>query len=152
MTTKQVLLTGANTLIGSHILDHLLSLDLSVRAVVASKSDVQTLHQRYPPSNPRRLDFAVVSPHDCAVPGAYDDALDRQAGSFDTVIHTVSPDPSEEADCLSRFIHLETESLVNFIRSVRDVAPDTQRVVIVSCLTPGRADAASRKPFAAHRC
>ncbi|KAH7119057.1 hypothetical protein B0J11DRAFT_83753 [Dendryphion nanum] len=136
MPPKRVLLTGANTLIGSHILDHLLSFELSVRAVVASKNDVQSLHQRYPPLNPRRLDFAVVSPHDGAVPGAYDDALDTELGFFDAVIHTVAADPAEEADCLSRFIHLETESLINFLRSVRDVAPKTQRVVIVTCLTP----------------
>ncbi|KAF2731477.1 NAD(P)-binding protein [Polyplosphaeria fusca] len=134
---RRVLLTGGNTLIGSHILGHLLSSpDVSVRAVVASREDAQALQQLFPSSASRRIDFAIVSPQDLAIPGTFDDALSHYPGGFDTVVHTVTADPSEEADCLSRFINLETDTLINFLRSVKDVAVTVRRVVIITSLSP----------------
>src|SRR4051812_23012628 len=120
MTMKRVLLTGSYNLAGSHILHQLLSYNVSVRAVVGSREEAQILETQYPPTTNPLLDFAVVPPRDLSVPGAYDDALNGCPEPFDTVIHTVTDDPSEEADCLSRFINVETESLLNFLRSIRD--------------------------------
>lgn len=136
MPTKRVLLTGAHNLIGSHILDQLLSFNVSVRAVVGTREEALVLQQQYPSTSPTLLDFAIVPTKDLAVPGAYDDALNGYMEPFDTVIHTVAADPADEADCLSRFIHLETETLLNFLRSVKDVATRVQRVIITTSLTP----------------
>jgi len=133
---KRVLLTGSYNLAGSHILHQLLSYNVSVRAVVGSREEAQILEKQYPPTTNPLLDFAVVPPRDLAVPGAYDDALNGYPEPFDTVIHTVTDDPPEEADCLSRFINVETEGLLNFLRSIRDVATGVQRVIITTSLTP----------------
>ncbi|KAF2108736.1 hypothetical protein BDV96DRAFT_504088 [Lophiotrema nucula] len=136
MPAQRLLLTGANTLTGSHILHHLLSFDVSVRAVVATREEAQAIHQQYPNDDTSRLDFATVHPADIAIPGSFDDALSGYPEPFDTIIHTVSADPSEEADCLSRFINQETDTLTNFLRSVKDVATSVRRVVIVTSLSP----------------
>jgi len=133
---KRVLLTGSYSLTGSHILHQLLSYNVSVRAVVGSREEAQILERQYPPTTTPLLDFAVVPPKDLSIPGAYDDALNEYPEPFDTVIHTITADPSEEADCLSRFINLETESLINFLRSVQEVGSRVQRVIITTSLTP----------------
>ncbi|KAF2711732.1 NAD(P)-binding protein [Pleomassaria siparia CBS 279.74] len=137
MPMKRVLLTGSYNLTGSHILHQLLSYNVSVRAVVCSREEAQILEQQYPPTTTPLLDFTVVPLKDLSIPGAYDDALNEYPEPFDTVIHTITADPSsEEADCLSRFINLETESLINFLRSVKDVATRVHRVIITTSLTP----------------
>lgn len=133
---RRVLLTGANNLTGSHILHHLLASNVSVRAVVGSREEAQALQYQYSSTNPLLLDFAIVAQKDLAVPGAFDDALSERTDPFDTVIHTVPAEPSEEADCLARFINLESDSLVSFLKSVRDVAPTVRRVIITASLTP----------------
>ncbi|KAF2259466.1 NAD(P)-binding protein [Lojkania enalia] len=136
MPVQRVLLTGANNLIGSHILHQLLYSNVSVRAVVRSREEAQTIQQQYPPTNPPRLDFAIIHPRDLAIPGAYDDALNAYPEPFDAVLHVIAADASEEADCLSRFIHLETDTLINFLRSVKEVSTSVRRVVVISTLTP----------------
>lgn len=133
---KRVLLTGANHLVESHILDQLLAYDLFVRAVVASRDEVEALRQSFPNANPSRLDFAIVPTKDIGVPGAYDEALIGNPDPFDTVIHTLAADPNDEADCLTRFITLETDTVTNFMRSVRDVGTSVERVIIVTSLSP----------------
>jgi hypothetical protein len=133
---KRVLLTGANHLVESHILDQLLAYDLSVRAVVASREEAEALRQSFPRANPSRLEFAIVATKDIGVPGAYDDALKGNTQPFDTVIHALAADPNDEADCLSRFITLETDTLINFLTSVRDVGTSVERVIIITSLSP----------------
>lgn len=136
MARNRILLTGASSLIGSHILNQLLSYDVSVRAVTGSSEEAHALRQQYPASNPPRLDFAIVPHSDLAIPGAYDEALREHTEPFDTIIHTVTADPSEEADCLARFVNLETESSINFLRSVQALTSRVRRVVITASLSP----------------
>jgi KaiC/GvpD/RAD55 family RecA-like ATPase len=132
----RVLLTGADNLIGSHVLDQLLSDQVAVRAVVGTREQAQSLQQQYPQAAASLLDFAIVSSRDGAMPGAYDDALNGYTEPFDAVIHALVADPSEEADCLSRFINLESENLINFVRSVKEVATSVRRVILITTLTP----------------
>lgn len=136
MPMKRVLLAGANNLIGSHILDQLLAYNVSVRAVVGSREEGLAVQQQYSHISPALLDLAIVPLKDVAVPGAYDEALSRTQEPFDTVIHTGAADPSEEADCLSRFITLETETLINFVRSVQENSAGVERVIITTSLAP----------------
>ncbi|KAF2011852.1 NAD(P)-binding protein [Aaosphaeria arxii CBS 175.79] len=133
MATERVLLTGADSLIGSHVLNQLLFLlpSVSVRAVVGSREQARMLAQRFPQAS-NRLDFTVIPQQHTSVPGAYDEALSDYSQPFDTVIHTAIPEPFEQADCLSRFIHLQTVDLINFVRNVKDAAPAVRRVVIVT--------------------
>lgn len=136
MARRRILVTGANTLIGSHILGQFLNYDVSVRAVVSSYEEAQRLSQQYHPQNYPRLDYAIVPHSSLAIPGAFDEALREHPEPFDTIVHTVTADPSDEADCLARFINLETESSLNFLRSVRAVTSRVSRVVIVTSLSP----------------
>ncbi|KAF2877940.1 hypothetical protein BDV95DRAFT_588943 [Massariosphaeria phaeospora] len=133
---KRVLLTGASTLTGSHVLAQLLSFNISVRAVVETREEAQSLQQQYPPTATRRLDFSIVPSKDLAVRGAFNNALNSHSAPFDTVIHTAIADPAEQADCLARLVNLETEALANFLSSVKHIATRTQRVIITDSLTP----------------
>jgi nucleoside-diphosphate-sugar epimerase len=109
---------------------------MSVRAVVGSREEAQALEKRVASHASTSLEFAVVSPKDVKKPGAYNEALYGDSEPFDIIIHTVTSHMSEEADCLSRFINLETESLVNFLRSVTDIATNVRRVIITTFLSP----------------
>jgi len=141
MPRQRVLLTGASSLTGTHILHQLLALNIAVRAVVGSRDEARSLERQFAPqgsANALLLDFAVVPATYMNVPGAYNEALDPYPSSepFDTVIHTVPSHMSEQADCLSRFINLESEGLVMFLRSVKEVATKARRVIITTPLSP----------------
>jgi nucleoside-diphosphate-sugar epimerase len=136
MARRRLLVTGANTLIGSHVLNQLLAYDVSIRAVVGSSEEVQTLRHQYPPSTYPRLDLAIVPHKETAIPGAFEGALHDYPEPFDTIIHTVAADPAEDADCLARLINMETESSINLLRSVKAVTSRVHRVVVVSSLSP----------------
>jgi hypothetical protein len=137
MAKTRVLLTGADTLTGSHILDQLLAHDsVSVRAVVSSQEAAYTLHQQYRQTAASALDLVTVPERDLQVPGVFDDALRDLSEPFHAVVHTLSSTPLDQADCLARFINLETETTTNFLRSVQEVTPTVRRVVIVTWLTP----------------
>jgi nucleoside-diphosphate-sugar epimerase len=136
MTRRRLLVTGASTLIGSHILHQLLGYDVSIRAVVGSHEEVQQLRQQYPPSTYPRLEVAVVPHKESAIPGAFEGALSDYPEPFDTIVHTVAADPAEDADCLARLVNLETESSVNLLRSIRAVTSRVHRVVVVTSLSP----------------
>lgn len=136
MARRRILVTGANSLIGSHILRQLLSYNVSVRAVVDSSGEVQNLRQQYPASTYPDLDFTVVPSHQLTRPNIFAPSLRDDRDPFDTVIHTVTADPSDEADCLARFINLESESLSNFLETVNQSASQVQRVVFATSLSP----------------
>ncbi|KAF2001307.1 NAD(P)-binding protein [Amniculicola lignicola CBS 123094] len=136
MPSKRVLLTGANNLVGSHVLDQLLSFNVPVRAVVGSNEEAHYLAQQYSTTKTSLLDIAIVPLKDAAKPGAYDGALSRYPEPFDAVIHTFNPELFDEADCLTRIINLETDALFNFLRSVKHAAAYVRRVIIITSLTP----------------
>ena len=135
MSPKRVLLTGAYGFIGSHILDQLLSFSISVRAVVGSETEREALRNQFPCITESELDFAIVPDTDLLAPRAYDDALIATSEPFDTVIHTVCAGSSEEEDCFSHFINLQSDSKKSFLESVRTFAPRVRRVIITSTLT-----------------
>ena len=135
MSPKRVLLTGAYGFIGSHVLDQLLSFNISVRAVVGSETEREALRNQFPRITEAELDFAIVPDIDLLAPRAYDDALIATSEPFDTVIHTVCASSSEEEDCFSHFVNLQSDSKKSFLESVRAFAPRVRRVIITSTLT-----------------
>jgi hypothetical protein len=130
-----MLVTAADTLIGSRTLNQLLAYDVSVRAIVGSQEQVNFLRQQYPSTRYPWLEIAIVPRSRLATPGAFDDALRDHPEPFDTIIHTVT-DHSEEADCLSRFINIQTECLLNILRSINMINARVRRVVINTSLSP----------------
>lgn len=130
-----MLVTAADTLIGSRTLHQLLAYDVSIRAVVGSQEQAHFLRQLYPSVRYPRLEIAIVPRNRLLVPGAFDDALRDHPEPFDTIIHTVI-DHSGEADCLTRFINVQTECLLNVLKSIRANNTRVYRVVINSSLSP----------------
>ncbi len=137
MPQMRILLTGADTLIGSHIL-HLLAPDnsLSVRVTVESREKAGSIQQQYRHGSLSTLDFTVVPEKDSARAGTFNNVLSDTTAPFHTVIHTLSAHVSEEVDCLARFINLESESIISFLKSIQRLAKQVRRVVIVGSLTP----------------
>ncbi|KAJ4303351.1 hypothetical protein N0V90_002244 [Kalmusia sp. IMI 367209] len=135
MARRRILVTGADTLIGSRTLNQLLAYDVSVRAIVGSHEQVHFLRQQYPPTRYPWLEIAIVARSRLSTPGAFDDALRDQPEPFDTIIHTAT-DHSEEADCLARFVNLQTQCLLNVLRSIHSMNSRVRRVVITTSLSP----------------
>ncbi|KAF2823079.1 NAD(P)-binding protein [Ophiobolus disseminans] len=137
MTKTRILLTGADTLTGSHILAQLLSSDaISVRAVVNSQEALHATRKQYQQVSSTVLDLFGLSTDDHTISGSVEDALCDSPRPFEAVIHTLIPKTSDEADCLTKFIHLETESIIRFLTSIQHTAPYVRRVVIVTSLAP----------------
>jgi len=121
---------------GSHVLAQLLSHDtVSVRAVVKSEDTAYVPRQHCENDNPT-LDFYTVSGQENPVPGTFDAALHDLSDSFDAVVHTLGVSFCDEADCLARFIKTETESIIDFLKSIQEIARAVTRVVIVDSLLP----------------
>jgi nucleoside-diphosphate-sugar epimerase len=136
MAKTRILLTSADSFIGSHVLAQLLSHEsVSVRAVVKSAEAVQVLQQHHQ-SDPSTLDFFTVSRRDSTLPGVFDAALHNISGSFHAIVHTLGTNLWDEADCLARFIKIETEAIIDFLRSIQDLSRTVSRVVIVASLIP----------------
>ena len=135
MARRRILITAADTLIGSRTLNQLLAYDVSVRAIVSSQEQVIFLRQQYPSTRYPWLEIAIVPRSRLLTPGAFDDAFRDHSEPFDTIIHTVV-DQSEEADCLARFVNLQTECLLNVLRSINMINVRVHRVVVVTSLSP----------------
>jgi nucleoside-diphosphate-sugar epimerase len=137
MSKTRILLTGADTFMGSHILAQLLSHDdVSVRAVLNTAEAVPALRSHYQRIFPSSVDFATVYECDSLVPGIFEDALRDLSEPFHAVVHTLSNKSSDEADCLARFIKLQTDTIIGFLVSVQEASRVVSRVVIVGSLIP----------------
>lgn len=135
MSKTRILLTGADSLIGSHIQYLLLSrYEVSLQVVVRSREHAPTLHEAHQIVAPD--DIAVVSELDLTRPGAYDYVLGNEANPFKLILHTATGTSMNEVDCLARFINLESESLIRFLESIHRCALLVDRVVLVTSLTP----------------
>ena len=136
MAKTRILLTGANSLTGSHILSQLLSQGLfSVRVVVDSRDAAHALQQQYPRTAPGSLDLAIVLARDASVPGIFEAALSDHSRPFELVIHALAHRYCGEANCLAKAITLETETVTGFLASVKRVGRAVRRVAIVTSLT-----------------
>lgn len=137
MARRRILLTGADSLIGGWTLNQLLAYNVSVRAVISSQdpSQVHLLRQQYPATRYPWLEIAIVSRRGLPTPGAFDDALRDNSEPFDTIIH-IAADHSEEADCLARFVNLQSEYILDLLRSITRLNAQVRRVVVVTSLSP----------------
>ncbi|KAL5120759.1 hypothetical protein ACEQ8H_001239 [Pleosporales sp. CAS-2024a] len=123
MTKTRILLTGADTLTGSQVLAQLLSYDdFSVRAVVRSAQAAQVL-QRHRRSDSATLDCFTVAKRQSTTPGNLAPALHDPHDPFHAVVHILEAQSSDEADCLARFIKIDTETIIDFLRSVQHISP-----------------------------
>ncbi|KAH7081472.1 hypothetical protein BKA63DRAFT_209813 [Paraphoma chrysanthemicola] len=137
MPGTRILLTGADGLIGSHILAQLLSYEtVSVRAVVRTRGAVAALRQQYSHALPTSLDICLVPRQDFSLPGDSDSVFGNSIEPFGIVVHTLTANSSNEADCLAKFINLETDRALSLLSLIQVAAPTVTRVVIVTSLAP----------------
>ncbi|KAJ4346943.1 methylglyoxal reductase (NADPH-dependent) gre2 [Didymosphaeria variabile] len=135
MARRRILLTGVDILTGAFTLNQILAYSVSVRAVAYSISVRDFLRQQYPATRYPWLEIAIVPRSRLSIPGSFDDALRDHPEPFDTIIHVVA-DHSDEADCLARFVNLQTECLLNVLRSINRMNSRVHRVVITTSLSP----------------
>jgi nucleoside-diphosphate-sugar epimerase len=133
----RVLLTGAESFTGSHILAQLLSHDtVSVRAVVKSTEAAHTVREQHRRRDPSSLDIVTVLERNLFAPGIFDDALHDLSEPLHAIVHPIGAGVYDEADCLARFIKVETDAIVAFLKSIHGIAQAVRRVVIVTSLIP----------------
>lgn len=137
MSKPRVLLTGADSFTGSHILAQLLSYDnVSVRLVVKSAEAAHGIWKQYQHHTSSFLDAVAIADSDLLFPGVFEEALQDSLNPFSAIVHSLNVIPSDEADCLATYIRLEIDAVIGFLKSVRDFAPTVTRVVIVTSLLP----------------
>ena len=125
---QRVLLTGCNGFVGSHILEQLLSRDLSVRGIVRSQAKAQQVLSDFPNFG-TKLDFGIVP--DITAPGAFDSVV-QSSPPFDTVIHTASPFLYRAISDNREFLDPAIKGTLEVLKSVNAHAPSVKRVVITS--------------------
>ncbi|KAL6703633.1 hypothetical protein ACN47E_009493 [Coniothyrium glycines] len=136
MSRTRVLLTGADSLIGSHIQNILLSdRAISLRAVITTSERASEIQQEFTQAG-SSPDVVVLQGQLVAGSSAYDEPLRDDSDPFHIVLHTSTGNPTHQVDCLARFINLEAESLIDFLESIQEYAQRVRRVVIVNSLAP----------------
>jgi nucleoside-diphosphate-sugar epimerase len=134
MSSKRVLLTGANGYLAQHILSQFLSAGHSVRGIVRSQSKVEQLQKSFSGYSSSQLDFGVVP--DISRPGAFDEAL-KSDPPFDWVIHTASPFNYRKATGASNaenFLDPAIKGTTEVLEAIKRVAPSVKRVVLTGSM------------------
>ncbi|CAD6587979.1 MAG: methylglyoxal reductase (NADPH-dependent) gre2 [Alectoria sarmentosa] len=126
---QNVLLTGANGFLASHILSQLLTSHTfsiqHVRAVVRTSTSADRILHDFPSNS--RLSIAIVP--DYAASGAFDSAVVSTDHPFDVLIHT----PSGFGDLASSaHEHPMVKGALELLGAVKRFAPTVQRVVLTS--------------------
>jgi nucleoside-diphosphate-sugar epimerase len=135
MSRTRILLTGADSLLGSHILGLLMSgHNLSVEATVETRESAFTLQQQYSQRTSSARELQISFTDDIVLPGRSDDALHSPNDPFHIVVHILTSVSSGGADCLTRFTSLESDAVTNFLRSAQRLAKQAQRVLLISSL------------------
>ena len=125
---QNVLLTGANGYVGSHILSTLLLRNFSVTAVVRSQSKASQVLANFP-NYAHQLSFAFVP--DISTPGAYDKVVVADP-PFDCVIHTASPFLYRAVKSNAKFLTPAINGTKEILSAIHRSAPTVKRVVITS--------------------
>ena len=125
---QNILLTGANGYVGSHILSTLLLRRLSVTAVVRSQSKATRVLADFP-IHAHQLSFVFVP--DISIPGAYDKVVIADP-PFDCVIHTASPFLYRAVKSNAEFLTPAINGTKEILSAIHRSAPSVKRVIITS--------------------
>lgn len=131
--SKNILLTGANGFIGSHILDNLLSSNHRVLAIVRSPSKSQKLKQLFS-THPKISHLTVGIVPDITIPGAFTSLITSYQASnpLDLVIHTASPFLYRVVLNNREFLDPAIKGTLEILSAVKEHARSVKRVVITS--------------------
>lgn len=125
MSKGTVLVTGASSFVGAHVLEQFLSEGTPVRGVARSQSSADRIlkvNAKYA----SLLSFAIVP--DITAPGAFDDAVKDVEG----VIHIASPFTINIKDNEKDLLIPAIEGTTQILESTYKYAPQVKRVVITA--------------------
>ncbi|KAL7928310.1 hypothetical protein V8C35DRAFT_285374 [Trichoderma chlorosporum] len=125
MPKAPVLITGASSFVGAHVIEQFLSEGTPVRGVVRSQSSadrVLKVNSQYA----SLLSFAIVP--DITTPGAFDEAVK----GVDGVIHVASPFKANIQDNEKDLLVPAIEGTVQVLESTYKHAPQVKRIVITA--------------------
>ncbi|KAH8883675.1 NAD dependent epimerase/dehydratase [Thozetella sp. PMI_491] len=132
MSTRRVLLTGANGYVAQHVLAAFLKAGHSVRGIVRSQSKVDQLKRTFKDyAGTAQLDFDIVT--DITAPGAFDAVLSSDP-PFDAVVHTASPFNYRLNSSALEFLEPAVHGTSEILASIARVAPTVKRVVLTSSM------------------
>jgi nucleoside-diphosphate-sugar epimerase len=124
-----VLLTGGNGFIASHILDILVQRQFSVTFTVRSKELGDHVLERYKSIETCKLLAHVVS--DFTVPGAFDDCF-NSGEPFDAVLHVASPFKYSVTDIDQELLGPSVIGTQSLLAAIHKFAPSVKSVVFTS--------------------
>lgn len=125
MSKGTVLITGASSFIGAHVLEQFLSQGTPVRGAVRSQDSADRI-LRVNTQYASLLSFAIVP--DITAPGAFDEAVKGVEG----VIHMASPFIMSTQDNEKDLLIPAIEGTTRVLESTYQHAPQVKRVVITS--------------------
>lgn len=120
-----ILVTGATSFVGTHVIKVFLQNGYRVRGQVRNESSAQKVYKAFPTAG---ASLATVIVPDTTVPGAFDDAVQGVAG----VIHTASPFVLQVEDNERDLLDPAIKGTNRILESVAAHAPQVKRVVITS--------------------
>ncbi|KAM0263955.1 hypothetical protein ACHAQJ_000990 [Trichoderma viride] len=125
MSKGIVLITGASSFVGAHVLEQFLSEGTPVRGVVRSQSSADRI-LKVNAQYASLLSFAIVP--DITTPGAFDEAVRDVEG----VIHIASPFTAQVNDNEKDLLIPAIEGTTRVLESAYKYAPRVKRVVITA--------------------
>ncbi|KAL7940145.1 hypothetical protein V8C42DRAFT_338423 [Trichoderma barbatum] len=142
-----ILLTGANSFVGSHIIDALIKLNHKVVGTVRSATaanDILSLHPEWKDS----LEIVVVE--DITNESAWDELFKKK--EFDHVVHVAAPllDNPKNTDYDQHFLKPSVEGNLALLRSAQANAPALKSVVVtgsINACTTGSPEEVSAGPL-----
>ncbi|CAG8955774.1 hypothetical protein HYFRA_00011643 [Hymenoscyphus fraxineus] len=131
--SKNILLTGANGFIGSHILSLLLTSHHHILAIVRSPSKATKLTLNFT-SHPQSANLELGIVPDITVPGAFASVIESAQASrpLDIVIHTASPFLYRVVENNIEFLDPAIKGTLEILRAVKEGAGSVKRVVVTS--------------------
>lgn len=125
-TKGLVLVTGATSFVGTHVIRVFLEKGYTVRGQVRNEASAQKVHKVFPDVSASQLTTVVVP--DITVAGAFDAAVQGVSG----VIHTASPFVFAVEDNERDMLDPAIKGTTRVLEAVAAHAPQVKRVVITS--------------------
>lgn len=122
-----ILVTGATSFIGTHVIRVFLEAGYTVRGQVRNEASAAKVHKVFPGETNNRLTTVVVP--DITVPGAFDTAVQ---GGVTGVIHTASPFVFAVEDNEKDLLGPAVKGTTRVLEAVAAHAPQVKRIVVTS--------------------
>lgn len=124
-TNNTILITGATSFVGTHVIEHFLQHGYHVRGQVRNDSSALKVQKAFPNAG---ASLTTVSVPDITIPGAFDAAVKDVSG----VVHCASPFVMQVENNESDLLDPAIKGTTRILEAVAAHAPQVKRVVITS--------------------